>query len=144
MEDILLSISWQPIPGETQEIYTARLASQRQIFKDLVFRHGRCYMVKFGPEDIRPMWEDQINLEELRRQIKSPGNDELDCPLCQPYDHWDSTIGRYTEQRYLTRIIHYIYPEGFIDKTGVWTKCPCLITGEKRKKLKFKGMIIQL
>jgi len=131
-ENIPTSTDWLAKENEPPEIFVARLKLQLKEWSDTVRRHGNCYMVKFGAEDIRPMWEDQINIGELARAIEQPAFTVLDCPLCQPYD----LSG---ERNYLTRIIHPKYPEGFVDKTGVWIKCACLTKGESRKYLKFKG-----
>lgn len=143
MNELLISTAWEAKENESQEIYTIRIEQQKQEFRNMRYRHGNCYMVKFNEGDIRPMWEDQMNLEKLRQEVYTPTGIPLDCPMCQPYDHWDPVTLRFTERRYLTKIIHFRYPEGFIDKEGVFTKCPCLIKGENRKRLKFLGMSIQ-
>jgi len=143
MNELLISTTWETKENEPQEIYATRMEIQKQEFRDMRYRHGNCYMVKFADGDIRPMWEDQIDREKLRQSVYTPTGIPLDCPLCQPYDYWDSIASRFTERRYLTKIIHFRYPEGFIDKEGVWTKCPCLIKGEDRKRLKFLGMNTQ-
>jgi hypothetical protein len=135
--DILLSINWTQQSGEPDEVYTARMVAQKSALHDMILHKGNCYMVKFGEDDIRPMWENQIDSEVLRKQVPSPLTMPLDCPLCQPYDHFDITANNYDTRRYLTKIINPKYPEGFIDKGGVWTKCPCQIKGEARKYLKF-------
>ena len=140
MEELLLSKTWQQQDGELPEAYMVRTDLQFQTWRDMVRKHGHCYMVKFGDNDIRPMWEDQIDSEVLVREITPPTFVPFDCPLCQPYDNFDITVGRYIDRRYLTRVVHPKYPDGFIDKSGVLMKCPCLIKGDKRKWLKFKKM----
>lgn len=138
--ELLTSTEWQLKPDESQEIFAARITIQKESWWQMTRNHGQCYMVKFGNDDIRPMWEYQINIGELAEIIKSPTGMPLDCPLCQPYDYFDCIINQYVQRRYLTKIINPRYPEGFIDKTGTWIKCPCLKKGEDRKFLKFKGM----
>ena len=141
MIDILTtSMEWAQREGETIELFTLRKELQFKIWHDITKKRGHLYMVKFGEGDIRPMWEDNINVTELVHSMKSPAIIPFDCPLCQPYDYFDIQIGQYIQRRYLTRIIYPKYPEGFIDKNGVWTKCCCILKGESRKYLKFKGM----
>ena len=138
--ELLMSTEWEISPGESPEIFTTRVKVQKETWWQMTRNHGQCYMVKFGDDDIRPMWEDQINSGKLAEVIKSPTGMPLDCPLCQPYDHFDVTVNQYDIRRYLTKIVHPRYPEGFIDKEGTWVKCVCLKKGEDRKFLKFKGM----
>lgn len=140
MIEFLSSENWQRKKDETIEIYHARIESQKTTWHNMCKQHGNMYMVKFGEEDTRPMWEDQINVEELVSQLPSPSGRPLDCPLCQPYDTFNYELGKYLVRRFLTKIINPNYPEGFIDKEGVWIKCPCIIKPEKRKYLKFQGM----
>jgi hypothetical protein len=141
MSELLLSAAWEKQDNEDIEIYTARVAIQHEAWWQLTRKRGQCYMVKFRDNDIRPMWEDDIDIEYIRKEIMSPSNMPLDCPLCQPYDHFNISINQYDNRRYLTKIVQPKYPEGFIDKEGVWAKCPCRKKGEDRKYLKFKGMM---
>lgn len=140
MSDLLTSIEWEQQPNETIEIYMARTETQKETWRLMVRHRGQCYMVKFGDNDIRPMWEDQIDTGKLAEIIKSPIGMPLDCPLCQPYDNFDNVANIYRNRRYMTKIINQRYPEGFVDREGVWIKCPCLKKGEDRKYLKFKAM----
>jgi len=142
MDDLVLSISWQSKQNETSELFILRKELQFKTWYNTIKRRGNLYMMKFGEKDVRPMWEDQINISELVNLIKSPALVPFDCPLCQPYDYFDVQEGQYVQRRYLTKIVHPKYPEGFIDKEGVWAKCPCILKGEERKYLKFKGMRI--
>jgi len=134
-----LSVNWQIKPNEDTEVFKLRIELQTQEWQRMVRQHGHLYMIRFGENDIRPTQEDQIDTAELVKLIVQPVFIALDCPLCQPYDHFDIHTSSYSDRRYLTKIVHPRYPEGFIDKDGVWTKCPCLIKGEDRKWLKFKG-----
>lgn len=138
MTDLLLSTEWQPKPDEPMDIFAARMETQKTYWRGMVRLHGNCYMIKFGDNDIRPMWEDQVDTEELAAKIKSPTGIPLECPLCQPYDQFDYTANQYVVRRYITKVINPRYPEGFIDKEGAWQKCVCLKKGEARKYLKFK------
>ena len=97
--------------------------------------HGHCYMIKFGEDDIRPMWEDQISIKQLRQEIKSPWGDQYDCPLCQPYDDPETKA-----RRNMCRIVIPKYVGGAIDEEGVLCKCPCILGAKKRQfmRLKFK------
>ncbi len=135
-QDLLLSKAWKPKPEESLEIFTSRVEIQKIQLRDYMRQHGKCYMVKFGLDDVRPMWEDQIDSKILIEQIKSPTGLPYDCPLCQPYDNFD-IVTRVAYRRYLTKIVHPSYLEGFIDSSGVWQKCACLLKGEERKWLKF-------
>lgn len=137
MNELLLSTTWQRRPEEKDEIFLARIEAQKMKWLDLLKNHGQCYMVKFGEGDIRPMWEDSIHRGKLRSQVPSPIGVPLDCPLCQPYDLFDPVLGKYDHRRYLTKVIYPRYPEGFIDKEGVWIKCPCLKKGDERRFSKF-------
>ena len=134
---MLLSTNWQQQIDEPTDVFSARIKVQNSSWQNNIQIHGNCYMIKFGECDIRPMFEDQIDVELLRQQVISPSSRSFDCPLCQPYDNFNYTTNQYEDRRHLTRIINPGYPSGFIDKEGVWCKCPCLLKGEKHKKLKF-------
>lgn len=140
IEELAVSTAWLAKEGEDIDIYRTRIEMQRQTWRDAVRHKGQLYLIKFNDFDIRPMWEEQIDAEKLRGEVYSPLSMPLDCPLCQPYDHFDISINAYAERRYLTKIVNQRYPEGFIDKEGVWVKCACILKGEARKWLKFKNM----
>ena len=140
IDDLSLSTSWELQENETPDVFVLRKELQFKTWYDMIKKHGQLYMVKFGIDDIRPIWEDHINISELVKLIKSPALVSFDCPLCQPYDNFDIQAGQYVQRRYLAKIIHPRYPEGFADREGVWRKCCCLLQGEDRKWLKFQGM----
>jgi hypothetical protein len=133
-----LSVNWKIKANESVEIFNLRIHIQTQEWQNTVRQHGNIYLIKFGENDIRVLQEDQIDIEELVKQIVQPIYVALDCPLCQPYDHFDVQTMQYVERRYLTKIVYPKYPEGFIDKEGVWCKCCCTLKGERRKWLKFR------
>ena len=97
--------------------------------------YGPCYMVKFGDDDIRPMWENQISISNLKQEIKPPWGEHYDCPLCQPYD--DPEL---RERRNMCKVVIPKYSGGAIDEEGVLMKCPCILDKRNRvkKELKFK------
>ncbi len=131
--ELPVSAEWKRGVEESDILFLAREKQQRTMWKNLVHKYGQCYMIKFDDNDIRPMWEDQIDVKNLIEQIKQPTFSSLSCPLCQPYDMTN-------ERTYLTKIINPDYPEGFVDKAGVWKKCVCILKGEERRFLKFKRM----
>jgi hypothetical protein len=137
MMELLTSTEWQRNENETEDIFTVRKATQLNTWQQMKRKRGNCYLVKFGNNDIRPMWEDQIDSKKLVEMVQSPTSIPLDCPLCQPYDYFDTTIGQYKYRRFMAKVVNPKYPEGFIDKEGVWMKCPCLKKGPERKNLKF-------
>ena len=140
IDNLTTSQEWQIQENETAEVFTLRKELQLKTWYEIVRKHGHLYMVKFGEDDIRPMWENKINVPELVKSIPSPALIPHDCPLCQPYDYFDIHTGQYVQRRHLTKIVHPKYPEGFIDRGGVWVKCVCILKGEDRKYLKFQGM----
>ena len=135
--DLLISSTWAQGPEENNKAYYIRTASQNNAFRQLQRTHGKCYMIKYDDGDTRPMWEDQINITKLKKEIKDPLGNEYDCPLCQPYDMWDSLFSKHLPRLYLTKIIIPRYSDGFIDVGGTWQKCHCLAKGEERRRLKF-------
>ena len=135
--DIIYRAYWIKQEKEDEKTHYIRTLHQKKQLRDLVRKHGRCYLVKFGNGDIRPMWEDQINIAELIKELRSPSGMPFDCPLCQPYNIWDTLEGRYSEQKFMTKIISPKYRLGLADEDGVWIKCPCLVAGEGRRKQKF-------
>ncbi len=140
VDKLLYQEAWEQGKDEKIEDFGARKDLQREQLYQSERIHGHCYMIKFGDDDLRPIWESQLDMADLSRRILSPIGMPLDCPLCQPYDHWDKLQNRYTDRRFMTKIIDPKYPEGVVDRGGVWAKCPCLLKGDARKNLKFKGM----
>lgn len=134
---MIVSTDWIQHKEEPIEVFSARISMQNKTWDTTIQTHGACYMVKFDKQDIRPMFENQIDVSILRQQILGPNGKTLDCPICQPYDPTNHITNHYIERQYLTKIINPQYSDGFIDKEGVWTKCPCLLKGEKQKRLKF-------
>lgn len=134
--ELIISDSWKPKADEPLDVFAARVEAQRTQLRDYMRKHGKLYMVKFAEDDVRPMWEDQIDSNILRVQIPSPTGFPYECPLCQPYDGVDM-VTKQPDRRYMTKIVDPKYPEGFIDQGGVWCKCPCILKGEDRKWLKF-------
>lgn len=139
-DNLITSQEWQQQENETIEVFILRKELQFKTWHDIIKKRGQLYMLKFGEDDIRPIWEEQIDVPVLVASMKSPALIPYDCPLCQPYDYFDIQAGQYVQRRYLAKIVHPKYPEGFIDKEGVWVKCVCFLKGEDRKYLKFKNM----
>jgi len=140
-DPLLYRAAWdKPTANENTNQFIMRLNVQMKQIHTTIRQHGLCYMIKFSDEDIRPMWEDQIDFKELYEKILSPIGVPLDCPLCQPYDYWDMQECHYTDRKYMTKIVYPRYPEGVIDRGGVWLKCPCTFKDIKLKKLKFHGI----
>ena len=137
MENVL-STDWKQKEGEDGLQYDTRIKLLEQGFHEYKRKHGSCYMVKFGENDVRPMWEDQIDITKLAKEILSPVGMPLDCPVCQPYDIWDPILLKMTRY-YMCKVINPRFPEGFMDTGGVWRKCACILKGEHYKRLKFIG-----
>ena len=140
--DLICSELWERADKEDEKAFQLRILSQKKQFKAYMRQHGRCYLVKFEENDIRPIWEDQIDIVNLIKELHSPMGSSFDCPLCQPYDIWDNVVTQYTGKNYLTKIVNPKYEDGFIDKGGVWLKCPCLVKGEDRHNFKFKKRVL--
>lgn len=138
MDELCYSETWKQGKEEDALTFNTRKVTQTKVLYDMRRKHGQCYLVKFGEEDIRPMWEDVIDINQLSKDILSPMGTVLDCPLCQPYDNWNTMEGHYDSRRYMCKIVNPKYPEGVIDRGGVWQKCACVCEPEKKKYLKFK------
>lgn len=135
IDSLIYSKTWVPEKDEHPEAYQARRNRQLKQYGVLVRSRGQCYVVQFGDRDVRPMWENQISIVQLVKEVSHKFGVSYDCPLCQPYDPNDED----TERRYITKIVHPHFPEGFIDKGGVWMKCACTSKGKKFEMLKFKN-----
>lgn len=131
-DQLIYSRHWIQKEGEEFSAYIARCDLQQKQFDMLMKRKGFCFMIKFGIDDVRPMWECDIDITELMKIIILP-KVAIDCPLCQPYD--DEVT---KERTFMTRIIDPGYPNGFADTDGVLHKCVCIYKGRKREMLKFK------
>ena len=137
MVTLLFREIWLRRDEESKEDYANRQKLQRKQLIDLWRSRGQCYMIKFGEDDIRPMWESDISIIKLREEVRTPLGGKWDCPLCQPYDDYTGVAEIDKNRRYFTRIINPKYPEGTIDEGGVYSRCPCVIKQKYRNELKF-------
>lgn len=135
---MISSIDWEVKEGETPEQTEIRTKLLEQRFYDNKRIHGNCFMIKFGEDDVRPMYEDQLDMRTITEQVKSPVGMPLDCVLCQPYDEWNFIENNYKDRRYLCKILSPRFLDGFADKGGVWMKCVCTLKGEHSRHLKIK------
>lgn len=136
-DELIYRKEWMPIENESHENFAKRTMAQIAEFHAEMRARGKCYMVKFSDDDIRPMWENKTSKSELHRTVSRPNEGAWDCPLCQPYDPWDTVGARIIERRYMTKVVMPWYPNGCADEEGVWMKCPCIKRGERRKSTKF-------
>ena len=138
MNELLSRKMWIIRENESRADYVTRLNLQHRQLIEFKRAKGQCYMVLFGEDDARPMWENQISIKELKEQIRNPHGNRWDCPLCQPYDNWEGIAGIEQNRRYMTRIIYPRYNNGAIEEEGIYQKCPCILRPKQRTHLKFK------
>ena len=78
MEELLARKTWTRGDDEDIMKFTSREKLQKHNMHSLHKSRGQCYMIKFGIDDktgiddLRPMWENVINIKELQRELKSP------------------------------------------------------------------------
>lgn len=138
MIELMERRSWTKVDGERPETYIQRIKLQTQHMVNFRLSRGSCYMIKFGEDDIRPMFEDQISISKLKQELRTPVNTHWDCPLCQPYDNWTGLADIENNRRFLCRIVSPKYEGGAIDEEGTYTKCVCILRAKYKKGLKFK------
>jgi hypothetical protein len=136
--DLLERVQWIRGEDEKAENFINRIRLQEQQFVNMKRSQGRCFMIKFGLDDIRPMWENQINIMDLKELIRTPLDTHWDCPLCQPYDAWTGLTDMDNNRRFLCRIVAPRYEGGCIDEEGTYSKCVCILKPKHRSRLKFK------
>ena len=138
LDTLLHREQWLAHKDEEIQDYAKRLSIQTRQFLLSVKRRGYCYIVKFGEDDLRPMWEDNINIIILKKDVIKTGGGTYDCPLCQPYDPFGQLIDTELSRRFLCKIISPQYDDGCLDEGGVWAKCPCIDPPKRRNRHKFK------
>lgn len=139
MNDLLLRKNWVIQESEDKAGFIARIKLQDKQYMDLKRARGRLFMVLFGDNDVRPMWEDQISMKALKQQIRTPFDTEWDCPLCQPHDSWGGLAEIDNNRKYFTKIVSPKYKDGCIDEEGVYTKCVCIMKPRLKSRLKIKA-----
>ena len=138
MNDLLLRKNWVTQKDEPKDTYIARIKLQDQQFIDLKRVYGRLFIVKFSDDDLRPLWESQINVNSLKNTTHTPINTEWECPLCQPYDNWTGFADMERNRRYLCKVVAPKYKTGCIDEEGTYSKCICILPPRLRKRLKIQ------
>lgn len=138
VNELLERKKWVSGDEESKVDFIARIKLQHQQFYDLKRAHGQLYVIKFGEDDSRPMWEDQISMAKLKAELRTPLGTEWDCPLCQPYDKWSGTADIESNRRFMCRIIAPDYVNGCIEDVGVLKKCSCILKPKYRRNLKLK------
>lgn len=129
------SIAWALEPGEDMLSHTDRKIEQTQHFNKTCRERGSYYVIKIDANTTIGMWEDEIGINELREKIAPGSARDVQCPLCQPYDHRNAA--GVIERRYLCRIVKPEY-EAFLDTGGVFAPCACISKGRAREMLKFR------
>lgn len=144
---LLSKDSWVQRPDESEKNYNDRTAAQDRVFVNHKSTFGIPFVIRFDDNDYRVLWSKEINLEKLKRDVKSPFAVPFMCPLCQPWEYervgqnYDPTVDRV----FLCKVVRpvrqvvftikdrlgqeethtYMY-EGFIEDNGVNRKCLCL------------------
>ena len=135
--NLLSRETWKMGVDEDASVFSIRMATQKKELSDLIKKHGQCFMVKFGEDDIRPMWEDSINPNKLREEIRGPDGMFWDCPLCQPYDAWyPGSMNK--DRQYFCKIIKPGWYSGCLEEDGISAKCVCIAKDRKHKFKKEK------
>lgn len=137
---LILRKTWDRQPDEDGGAFHDRVREQKRNLYLLQKQRGPCFMIKFGEDDIRPMWADQIDMRVLINEIRTPVGTPIQCPLCQPYDAWGGMGNIDDNRRMFCKIINPKYRDGCADETGVSAKCVCLMPATKRNKIPFKGV----
>lgn len=138
MTHLLFRAAWLQDKDEGTNAHIVRLKIQNLQLRQLRQQHGLCYLIKIGIGKHKVMWEDEINPIKLKAELTAPDTLSWDCPLCQPYDIWESRLEVKENRRYLCKIVDPTYREGCADEEGVFMKCPCLTKGARRQALKFR------
>lgn len=140
MNQLLFRKTWERKPDEDIEQFRNRTEEQKRNLYLLKKQRGPCFMVKFGDDDIRPMWADQIEMQKLMQEIRTPVGSPVQCPLCQPYDAWDGFNRIDENRRMFCKVVDPKYHNGCADEIGVYAKCVCLMSITKRGNIPFKGV----
>lgn len=141
MINLLSRETWTHRKDETYKDFEAREHKQKEQFRTLKQERGACFMIKYGADDIRPIWESSIDPDVLREEIRAPDGLPWDCPLCQPYDSWYGRGLIQENRQYMTRIVEPNWYNGCVEEDGVYSKCICFRNNRaKRTKKRKEGI----